>query len=102
MDIYQKFSKASSAILLRASIQRNDDLSDYKALRRAFDLDYTIASSLSTYRDDYKLNVSLIRMRDGKIINNETYDINFSDGDSLENLPAVIASKVTLMILGEL
>jgi len=91
-----------TVVELSAGIQRNEDLSNYKTLREAFDLDYTIASRLSPYSENYKLNVSLIRMRDGKIIHNEAYDLNLSDGESLEDLPAVIASKVTLMVANKL
>lgn len=91
-----------TVVELSAGIQRDEDIADYKALRRVFDLDYTIASRLSPYGKNYKLNVSLVRTQDGKIIHNEAYDLNVSDGDSLENLPAIIASKVTLMVANKL
>ena len=91
-----------TVVELSTGIQRDEDVADYKALRRAFDLDYTIASSLSPYGENYKLNVFLVRTQDGKIINNQTYDLNVSDGDSLDDLPAVIASKVTLMVANKL
>lgn len=91
-----------TVVELSAGILRNEDVTDYKALSRAFDLDFTIASRLSTYGENYKLNVSLVRTEDGKIIQNQAYDLNMPDGDGLENLPAVIASKVTLMVANEL
>jgi len=91
-----------TVVELSAGILRDEDVTDYKALRRVFDLDFTIVSRLSPYGENYKLNVSLVRTQDGKIIQNQAYDLNMPDGDSLENLPAFIASKVTLMVANNL
>jgi len=79
-----------------------DDLKDYQTLRDAFDLDYAIISNMISYGEDYKFDVSLIRIEDGTILFNDSFDLDVSSESGLGDLPAIIARKVTLMSANEL
>ena len=89
-----------TVVSLSSAIELKNDQRDYKTLGELFAIDYAIASTLSSYGDDYKLNVSLIRTADGVILDNKSYDLKVSE--SLNELPIVIASKVTLMTANKL
>ena len=89
-----------TVVSLSSAIELKNDQRDYKTLGELFAIDYAIASTLSSYGDDYKLNVSLIRTVDGVILDNHSYDLKVSE--SLNELPIVIASKVTLMTANKL
>ena len=89
-----------TVVSLSSAIELKNDQRDYKTLGELFAIDYAIASTLSSYGDDYKLNVSLIRTVDGVILDNHSYDLKVSE--SLNDLPIVIASKVTLMTANKL
>ena len=89
-----------TVVSLSSAIELKTDQRDYKTLGELFAIDYAIASTLSSYGDDYKLNVSLIRTVDGVILDNHSYDLKVSE--SLNELPIVIASKVTLMTANKL
>ena len=73
-----------------------NEFMNYQTLKEEFELDYAIASKVSSYGDYFKLNVSLIRLEDSSVLSNGTYDLNLLNEDGLEALIAEIASKVTL------
>jgi len=89
-----------TVVSLSSDTDLKNNQRDYQTLRELFEIDYAIASTLRSYGDDYKLNVSLIRAVDGVIIDNQSYDLDVSDGP--KDLPAVIAAKVTLMTANKL
>jgi len=91
-----------TVVSLSSRVELQNDLKDYKTLRETFNIDYVINSNLSPYGEAYKLNVSLIRTEDGKVFTNEIHDIKTSDEADMKDLPAVIASKVTLMTANQL
>jgi len=91
-----------TVVSLSSRVELQNDLKDYKTLRDTFNIDYVITSNLSPYGEAYKLNVSLIRTEDGKVFTNEIHDIKTSDEADMKDLPAVIASKVTLMTANQL
>jgi len=83
-----------------ASIE--ESLKDYDILKEAFDLDYVIAAKMLPYGQAFKLNVSLVDVEGGEVLYNEPFDLDISDKDSMKNLPAVIARKVTLKTANKL
>jgi len=72
------------------------DFMNYKILEEEFELDYVISSKMSSYGEYFKLSVSLIRVDNGSVLSNETYDLNLSNAADVPDLLADIASKVTL------
>jgi len=92
-----------TVVSLSSGIELKNDQRDYKSIGDLFAIDYAIASTLSSYGDDYKLNVSLIRTADGVILDNQAYDLKVSKvSKGLGDLSTVIASKVTLMTANKL
>ena len=78
------------------------DLLNYKILEEELELDYVISSKISSFDEYFKLGVSLIRVDDGSVLSNETYDLNLSDEADVPDLLADIASKVTLTTANKL
>jgi len=75
----------------------DESLKDYDILKEALFLDYAIAAKIVPYGKALKLNVSLVDVEDGSILFNERFDLDILDKESLDDLPAFIARKVTLM-----
>ena len=75
---------------------------NFNALRDEFDLDYIITSKLSPYGEDFKLNVSLVRLDDTSTMFSEVYDVKSSNENDLNDTPTDIAVKVTLMTANKL
>lgn len=91
-----------TVVLLSSGAEVKNDPWNYKTLKNEFNLDYVLASNMSSYGEALKLDVSLIRIEDGATLSNETYDLKISSEDSLKDLPESIASKVTLMTANQL
>ena len=91
-----------TVVSLSAGVDIQNDLKDYKTLRDTFNLDYAIASNLSPYGEAYRLTVNFIRTEDGKILSSQTHDIKALNDEDMKDLPAVIASKITLMTANQL
>jgi len=89
-----------TVVALSSGAKIENDLKNDKSFKEAIGLDYAIASNLTPYGEDYKLNVSLIRVADRAVLYDQIYDLNVSSG--LKDLPAVIASKVALMTANKL
>lgn len=79
-----------------------ESLKDFSVLREEFDLDYVISAKMLPYGEAFSLNVSMVDVEDGNILYNEPFDLDISDTDSLKDLPAVIARKVTLLTANKL
>jgi len=77
-------------------------LKDYDILKDAFALDYAISAKMLPYGNALKLNVSMVEVEDGNILYNESFNLDVPDKDSLDDLPALIARKVTLMTANKL
>jgi len=86
-----------TVVALSAGANSRNDFTDYKTLKEDFDLDYVIASKLTPYGEDYKLNVSLVQLDNNSVLFTEVYDLKSSNDGGLVDLPAEIASKATLM-----
>ena len=79
-----------------------ESLKDYKILKEAFGLDYVIDVKLLSYGNAIKLNVSLIEVEDGDVLYNESFDLDISEAGGLNDSPATIARKVTLITANKL
>ena len=86
----------SSGAAFEASLQ------DYDILKKAFDLDYVIASKMLPYKKAFKLSVSLVDLENGAVLLNQPFDLDVADKDSLDDLPALIARKITLLTANKL
>jgi len=75
---------------------------NYDILKEEFDLDYVIAAKMLPYGKAFKLNVSLVDVEGRNVLFNEPFDLDISNEDSLEDLPALIARKITLMTANKL
>ena len=91
-----------TVVALSAGANSRNDFTDYKTLKEDFDLDYVIASKLTPYGEDYKLNVSLVQLDNNSVLFTEVYDLKSSNDGGLVDLPAEIASKATLMTANKL
>ena len=89
--------KGITVVSLSMGLNSNRDFTDYDALKKEFNLDYVIASKLFPYGEDFKLNISLIRVDDRSALFTEVYDLKPSGDGGLMDLPADIASKAILM-----
>jgi len=91
-----------TVVSLSSSASMQNDFRDYKILREGFALDYAIAAKITPYGQGYKLNASLIRTEDGTVLFNQPFDLPAADQGKLQDLPGVIARKVTLMTANKL
>ena len=74
----------------------------YTALKEDFNLDFVIASKLTSYGEFFKLSVSLVRVQDRSVLDTQSYDLNVSNETNLNKLIANIASKITLLTANKL
>ena len=79
-----------------------DKILSYKALKEDFNLDFVIASKLTSYGELFKLTISLVRVQDRSVLDTQSYDLNVSNEEKLNKLIANIASKMTLMTANKL
>lgn len=91
-----------TVVALSSSANIDNRINDYKILKDTFGIDYAIALSLTSYGNDYKLNVSLIQVGTGLVLHSASYTLEYSGEDEVFNLTGAIATKVTLMTANKL
>jgi len=96
------YKLATTVVGLSSGTGIEESLKDYKILKDAFGLDYVIDVKLLSYGNAIKLNVSLIEVEDGDVLYNESFDLDISEAGGLNDSPATIARKVTLITANKL
>ena len=86
-----------TVVALSSGAGIDESLKDFDVLKEALLLDYVIVAKIVPYGKALRLNVSLVDVEDGDVLHNERFDLDYSDKESLDDLPAFIARKVTLM-----